>query len=53
MNKNLGSQIPIQNHRLPQTQKAEINSQVYKLLRNNLIERNQSNYNNPLILVPN
>lgn len=40
------------NYRLPQAQRAEIASQVKKLLRENLIELSISNYNSPLILVP-
>lgn len=40
------------NYRLPQTQKAEIDRQVKKLLENDLIEPSQSSYNSPIILVP-
>lgn len=44
--------VYVKNYRLPKCQKAEIDSQVKKLLKNNLIEPSQSNYNSPLILVP-
>lgn len=42
----------IKNYRLPKTQRDEINEQVSKLLKNNLIEPSTSPYNSPLILVP-
>lgn len=44
--------VYVKNYRLPKSQKPEIESQVNKLLRNNLIEPSMSNYNSPLILVP-
>lgn len=44
--------VYVKNYRLPHTQKSEIDTQVNKLLKNNLIEPSQSNYNSPLILVP-
>lgn len=40
------------NYRLPNSQKEEINKQVDNLLKNNLIEPSQSDYNSPVILVP-
>lgn len=51
---NLSDNSPVftRNYRLPQTQKAEINSLVNKLLNENLIELSTANYNSPLILVP-
>lgn len=42
----------VKNYRLPQSQKAEVDSQVQKLLRDDLIELSTSNYNSPLIIVP-
>lgn len=44
--------VYVKNYRLPHTQKQEINSQVQKLLSNDLIEPSVSSYNSPLILVP-
>lgn len=44
--------VYVKNYRLPKSQRSEIDTQVNKLLRNNLIEPSQSNYNSPLILVP-
>lgn len=44
--------VYVKNYRLPKSQKSEIDSQVNKLLKNNLIEPSRSNYNSPLILVP-
>lgn len=44
--------VYIKNYRLPRTQRPEIEFQVSKLLKNDLIEPSQSNYNSPLILVP-
>lgn len=46
--------VPVftKNHRLPNSQKIEIKTQVQKLLENDLIEPSQSAYNSPLILVP-
>lgn len=40
------------NYRLPQSQKAEIKSQVNKLLEKDLIELSVSDYSSPLIVVP-
>lgn len=40
------------NYRLAPAQKKEINEQVDKLLKNNLIEPSVSSFNSPLILVP-
>lgn len=40
------------NYRLPETQRQEINAQVEKLLKNDLIENSVSHYNSPVILVP-
>lgn len=44
--------VYVKNYRLPYTQKTEIDRQVNNLLKNNLIEPSQSNFNSPLILVP-
>lgn len=44
--------VCVKNYRLPKYQKEEINTQVTKLLKNDLIEQSKSNYNSPLILVP-
>lgn len=44
--------VYVKNYRLPHSQKQEINTQVQKLLDNELIEPSVSNYNSPLILVP-
>lgn len=44
--------VYVKNYRLPYTQKVEIDTQIDKLLKNNLIEPSVSNYNSPLILVP-
>lgn len=44
--------IYVKNYRLPQSQKAEIKTQVQKLLSDGLIELSTSNYNSPLIVVP-
>lgn len=44
--------VYVKNYRLPQTQKEEIKTQVRELLRNDLIEMSQSDYNSPLIIVP-
>ncbi|RYX85566.1 RNA-directed DNA polymerase [bacterium] len=44
--------VYIKNYRLPHVQKQEINTQVQKLLDNDLIEPSTSNFNSPLILVP-
>lgn len=46
--------VPVytKNYRLPNSQKAEIKSQVQKLIDNDLLEPSQSAYNSPLILVP-
>lgn len=46
------SPVYMKNYRLPHSQKQEIDSQVKNLLKNDLIEPSQSNYNSPLILVP-
>lgn len=46
------SPVYVKNYRLPQSQKLEINSQVEKLLRDDLIEMSVSAYNAPLIIVP-
>lgn len=40
------------NYRAPHAQKKEIQSQIDKLIKNNLIEASQSEYNTPIILVP-
>lgn len=40
------------NYRTPYSQKEEINKQIEKLLKNNLIENSISEYNSPIILVP-
>lgn len=42
----------VKNYRLPQSQKAEIRSQIQKLLADDLIELSTSSYNSPLIIVP-
>lgn len=44
--------VYIKNYRLPKTQKDEIDKQVSKLLKNNLVEPSISAFNSPLILVP-
>lgn len=44
--------IYVKNYRLPQSQKVEINEQVKKLLKQDLIEMSKSSYNSPLIIVP-
>lgn len=44
--------VYVKNYRLPHSQKMEINSQVSKLLKQELIEMSTSNYNSPLIVVP-
>lgn len=44
--------VNTKNYRVPQTQKAEMNDQVKKLLAQDLIEMSRSNYNSPLIIVP-
>lgn len=51
---NVQDNFPVynKNYRLPQSQKIEINDQVQKLLKNDLIEICTSNYNSPLIVVP-
>lgn len=46
------SPIYVKNYRIPYSQKEEVDRQVTHLLRNDLIEPSQSNYNSPLILVP-
>lgn len=40
------------NYRLPKIQRAEIDTQVSKLLKNNLIEPSTSSFNSPLISIP-
>lgn len=42
----------IKNYRTPFSQKAEIDSQVHNLIKNDLIEPSCSQYNSPLLLVP-
>lgn len=42
----------IKNYRLPYSQKEEINSQVRKMLEDQIVEPCASNYNSPVILVP-
>jgi hypothetical protein len=44
--------VYIKNYRIPQAQKAEINSQVEKMLENDIIESSISRYNSPVLLVP-
>lgn len=44
--------VYVKNYRLPESQKEEIKKQVGELLRNDLIEMSQSDYNSPLIIVP-
>lgn len=44
--------VYVKNYRLPKTQKDEIDTQVKKLLDNDLIEPSISQFNSPLILVP-
>lgn len=44
--------VYVKNYRLPQSQKQEINEQVAKLLKQDLIEMSTSSYNSPLIVVP-
>lgn len=47
-----GNPVYVKNYRLPKCQKEEIEKQVNKLLQSKLIEKSQSAYNSPLILVP-
>lgn len=44
--------VYVKNYRLPHSQKEEINAQVEKLLKDDLIEPSCSDFNSPLILVP-
>lgn len=44
--------VYIKNYRIPHAQKAEIASNVQKLLKNKLIEPSCSPYNSPVLLVP-
>lgn len=44
--------VYVKNYRLSPSQKQEINSEVQKLLDNDLIEHSNSCFNSPLILVP-
>lgn len=44
--------VYVKNYRLPYTQKLEVEKQVTKLLKNDLIEPSQSSYNSPIVLVP-
>lgn len=44
--------VYIKNYRLPYTQYEEINTQIDKLIENDLIEPSRSNYNSPLLVVP-
>lgn len=44
--------VYVKNYRLPQAHVSEINSQVEKLLENELIEPTISSYNSPVIIVP-
>lgn len=45
------SPVYIKNYRNPHSMREEINSQVNKLLENDLIEPSKSNYNSPVILL--
>lgn len=40
------------NYRIPHSQKAEINAQVTKMYKNDIIEPSVSSYNSPVLLVP-
>lgn len=42
----------IQPYEIPQFQKAELNSQINKMLANNIIQEEQSEWNSPVLLVP-
>lgn len=44
--------VYIKNYRTPQVQVEEINNQVSKLLKNDIIEPSEAEYNSPLLLVP-
>lgn len=44
--------VYIKNYRLPHAQKTEIDTQINKLLENDVIEPSHSSYNSPIILVP-
>jgi len=46
------SPVYIKNYRLPQSQLEEINNQVEKLQKENIIEPSVSSYNSPLLIVP-
>ena len=43
--------VCVKNYRLPYTQRKEIKEQIDKLISNDKIEKSQSNYNSPIILV--
>lgn len=44
--------VHVKNYRTPESQKEEIDNQIAKLIKNDLIEPSQSPYNSPIILVP-
>lgn len=44
--------VYIKNYRLPESQKAEINSQVQTMLNDGIIQNSTSPYNSPILLVP-
>lgn len=46
------SPVYIKNYRIPYTHKEEINKQIDKLLKDELIEPSTSSYNSPLLIVP-
>ncbi len=44
--------IYVKNYRLPESQKSELNSQIEKLIENEIIEPSTSDYSSPIFLVP-
>jgi len=44
--------VYIKNYRSPHSQKAEVQAQVQKLIKDKIVEPSVSAYNSPLLLVP-
>lgn len=46
------SPVYVKNYRLPYSQREEVNKQIEKLLKNELIEPSSAEFNSPILLVP-
>ena len=46
------SPVYIKNYRVPHTHKSEIENQIHKMLKDDIIEPSASEYNSPVLLVP-